>query len=139
VFDIPPDPLEFVIRPDQVIVTFILPKGPPGPPEQQVSPLGAASLQRSEKPRYVGFWGKEKMHVIGHNDPCMRLVVSSISAILDRVKDLLRYGWPPQETGPTPGLIQHAVHSDERSAGSHRLGRKRTLQRKSVVQSEGDE
>jgi len=43
--------------------------------------------------------------VIGHNDPRMQLVVASISAILDRVKNLLSYGCSSQETGPTPGLI----------------------------------
>ncbi len=43
--------------------------------------------------------------MIGHNDPSMQMVVSSIGAILDRIKNLLSYGRPPQEAGPIPGLV----------------------------------
>ena len=79
------------------------------------------------------------MNMIGHDDPCMRLVLPDLGSVIDGSHDQLGNVRLSEKSRPATRLIEQPVHGDERFAGDHILGRKRAIGRKTAVQAEGNE
>ncbi len=79
------------------------------------------------------------MNMIGHDDPCVHLVVPDLGSAVDRGRDHLSNIRLAEKHRPAAGLVEQTVHRDECLAGGHICRGKCAIGRKTAVQAKGDE
>jgi hypothetical protein len=137
-FDIAPDSCGFLVIADQVVVTFVLPEGAFVQSEQADRFVSREAFQRTEpfSGRYAR--GDKEMHVVRHDYEGVQFVTAeSVLAIVEGTNDHFGYFRPTKKHRAAFGVIEQAIHCDERLSSREGCGTEDAAIRKTSVQTEG--
>jgi hypothetical protein len=130
------DPPKRLPRPDQMVVTLVLPKLSPGSPKDGVSLPSTVALHPPQELGHVSPRRQQQMNVIRHDHPRVQIIVLSSAVVQARANNL---GDPrlPKIGWSTLRGIQQAIDCEKSLAGCHGLLRKSPTSGQAAMQSEG--
>jgi hypothetical protein len=130
-------PLAFFVVADQVIVAFILPEGAG---TQTKHPDGFVSSKAFERPEPFSrrhAWRDQQMNVVRHHNKRVQLVaVEPAFAVAEGLDNHFSYFGSAEKRRPTFGVIEQAIHGDERLPCCEVRIRESTVNWKASVQPE---